>query len=81
MKLIFIKLFFCLLIFNADAQIDTIQMTKASGRYKYFQNGKPIGDKDLTLMFQANPEASKLFQQAKSNNSAATIFGVAGGFL
>lgn len=66
---------------SSFAQSDSIRLTKVFGGYKYSQDNKPLTVKQLGLVLQANPEASKLFQQGKPNGTAATIFGMAGGFL
>lgn len=81
MKFIFTSTFLLFFATSTVAQSDSIRMTKVFGGYKYSQNNQPLTVKQLGSALQANPEASKLFQQAKPNGTAATIFGVAGGFL
>jgi hypothetical protein len=81
MKFIFTSAFIFLLVASNFAQTDSIRMTKVFGGYKYFQNNQGLTVKQLGIALEANPEASKLFQQAKPNGTAATIFGMAGGFL
>jgi hypothetical protein len=81
MKFIFTSAFIFLFAASSFAQSDSIRMTKVFGGYKYFQNDQPLTVKQLGTALQPNPEASKLFQQAKPNGTAATIFGMAGGFL
>ncbi len=81
MKYIFTPTIILLFAISSFAQSESITITKVFGGYKYSQANKPLTVKQLGSVLQANPEASKLFQQAKPNGTAATIFGVAGGFL
>ena len=81
MKFIFTSAIIFLFATSNFAQTDSIRMKKVFGGYNYFQNNQGLTVKQLGTVLQANPEASKLFQQAKPNGTAATIFGVAGGFL
>ncbi|MCE2998191.1 MAG: hypothetical protein ACK5RG_06735 [Cyclobacteriaceae bacterium] len=81
MKFIFTSAFLLFFATSTVAQTDSIRMTKVFGGYKYFQNNQGLTVKQLGVALEANPEASKLFQQAKPNGTAATIFGMAGGFL
>ncbi|MBI3218199.1 MAG: hypothetical protein HYZ44_01680 [Bacteroidetes bacterium] len=81
MKFIFTSSFVFLFVAGTVAQSDSIRTTKVFGGYKYSQNNQPLTVKQLGAALEINPEASKLFQQAKPNGTAATIFGVAGGFL
>jgi hypothetical protein len=83
MRPTFVTFFFFFLIYSTCAQThsDPITIKKAFGGYKFLQNNQPLTLKQLGTALQSNPEASKLFQQAKPNATAATIFGFAGGFL
>jgi ABC-type antimicrobial peptide transport system permease subunit len=65
----------------AQSSSDSITIKKIFGGYKFLQNNQPLTIKQLGETMKSNPEASKLFQQAKPNATAATLFGIAGGFM
>jgi hypothetical protein len=65
----------------AQSSYDSITIKKIFGGYKFSQNNQPLTLKQLGETMKSNPEASKLFQQAKPNATAATLFGIAGGAL
>jgi hypothetical protein len=66
---------------NAQTNSDSIVVKKIFGGYKFLQNNQPLTVKQLGQTLQYNPEAAKLFQQAKPNVAAATLFALAGGAL
>ena len=58
-----------------------IEMEKVFGGYKYSQNGNQMTMKDLVKTMEANQQAFDFIKKAQSNNTLASIFGGAGGFL
>ncbi len=66
---------------SAQSNSDSIATKKIFGGYQFSQNNQALTIKQLGSVLQANPEASKLFQKAKPNATAATIFALAGGAL
>jgi len=58
-----------------------IEMEKVFGGYKYTQNGTVMKMKDLLKTMESNQQAFDLIKKAQSNNTVASIFGGAGGFL
>jgi len=58
-----------------------IEMEKVFGGYKYTQNGTLMKMEDLGKTMKSNKKAFDLIKKAQSNNTIASIFGGAGGFL
>lgn len=58
-----------------------IEMEKVFGGYKYTQNGNLMSMNDLVKTMESNQQAYDFIKKAQSNNTMATIFGGAGGFL
>ncbi len=58
-----------------------IEMEKVFGGYKYTQNGTLLKMKDLVKTMESNQQAFDLIKKAQLNNTMASIFGGAGGFL
>ena len=58
-----------------------IEMERTFSGYKYTQNGTPMTIEDLAKILESNQKAFVLIKKAHSNNTIASIFGSAGGFL
>ncbi len=65
----------------AQSSSDPITIKKIFGGYIFLQNDQPLTLKQLGETMKSNPEAYKLFQQAKSNATVGTLFAIAGGAL
>lgn len=62
-------------------QAQQIETKKVLGGYKYMQAGKTLSMGALVNTLAPYPQASKLIKQARSNNTLASVLGLAGGAL
>jgi len=69
-----------LLIFSV-CQSQTIEVEKTFGGYKFSQEGQLLKLNQMADIMESNPEALKLINSARINNSASTILGFAGGLV
>ena len=58
-----------------------IEMTKVFGGYKFTQNGKNLKMGSLVKSMESNQQAYEIIKKAQSNNTVASIIGLAGGGL
>lgn len=80
-KLIITAVFvFSLLVSTAQDINDTISVEKRMGTV-FTQYGKVLKVNQLLDITKSNPEAYAKMKIAKTNNGAATVFAIAGGFL
>jgi len=60
---------------------DTIKVRKAFGAYHFSMNKKTLKPGQMARMMESNEPAYNLMRSAQANNTIATIFECAGGFL
>lgn len=73
----------CAIFFNSFGQEsnELISMEKVFGGYQFTQNGKRLNFSQLSGIMKSNEVAYKEIKAAQSNNTIASVFGGAGGFL
>lgn len=80
-KITLVTLFvFSMLGLFSQNQTDSIQIEKRLGTV-YTQNGNTLTFKHLMEISKVNDEAYSFMKQARTNNNAAMVFSLAGGFL
>ncbi len=65
----------------AQSPNDSITMKKVFGGYQFYHGEKRLNMNQMEALIKTNQEAYQQFKSAKTTNSIASAFGIAGGFL
>jgi len=81
LTLVFVLIFVCLTGAFGQTPADSITMKKVFGGYQFYQKGKLLNMPGLVKTMQPNAQAFREIKAAQSNNTIATLFAGAGGFM